>query len=348
MSHIHASPAISYQDLPYRRLLVVGLLAIFAPVLALLLGVVDVPASDVFAVLGGYGSPQAHSIIWDIRLPRIVTGMLVGIHFAVAGLVLQNITRNPLADPSIMGVSQGATLAVSLFLLFSTYIHYIGTSVRVKIPLEWLPTVATIGGLAAGLIIYLLTLRRNLGPLRLTLCGIAIGAVLHAVAIGIIAGWGTSQMESLIEWLAGSLYARSWEHALYLLPFTLVGLGLLPLIRRPLQLLRFDSAIARSFGLSYKRQFSIALSIACILAASAAGTVGPVIFVGLVVPHLARILAGKEQILVLPITIALGSITVTLGDMIGRLLGGVEEIPVGVITALFGVPVMIALLRKTR
>jgi len=112
--------------------------------------------------------------------------------------------------------------------------------------------------------------------------------------------------------------------------------------------LRFDSAIARSFGLSYKRQFSIALSIACILAASAAGTVGPVIFVGLVVPHLARILAGKEQILVLPITIALGSITVTLGDMIGRLLGGVEEIPVGVITALFGVPVMIALLRKTR
>jgi len=114
-----------------------------------------------------------------------------------------------------------------------------------------------------------------------------------------------------------------------------------------LQLLHFDATIARSFGLSYKSQFSLCLIVACILAASAAGTVGPVIFVGLVVPHLARLLAGHSQILVLPITMTLGTIFITLGDLIGRLFGGVEEIPVGIITALFGVPVMIALLRKT-
>jgi len=335
------------KNISYRRLALISLIALIAPILALFLGVVDVPPRDIIAVLRRSGSPEIQSIIWDIRLPRIITGLIVGIHFAVAGLLLQNITRNPLADPSIMGISQGATLAVSLFLLFSTYIHYLGTSIRARIPIEWLPTIATLGGLAAGILIYLLALSCNLGPLRLTLSGIAIGAVLHAVAIGIIAGWGSYQMEVLLEWLAGSLYARSWEHVVFLLPYTVIGLTLIPLIRRPLQLLRFDASIARSFGLNYRRQFSLSLSIACILAASAAGTVGPIIFVGLVVPHLARILAGREQALILPMTMALGGIFVTFGDMIGRLVGGVEEIPVGIITALFGVPVMLALIRKT-
>lgn len=105
--------------------------------------------------------------------------------------------------------------------------------------------------------------------------------------------------------------------------------------------------MARSFGLTYRRQFSLALALACGLAASAVGVVGPIVFVGLIVPHLARFLAGKHFSLVLPLTIALGVITVTLGDLVGRLLGQAEEIPIGVITAICGVPVLIALLRRT-
>lgn len=313
---------------------------------AVFLGIADLPATDVAAVMTGHGSDQAKSIILDIRLPRIVTGILAGIHFAVAGLLLQTITRNPLADPSIMGISQGATLAVTIFLLFAVYIYDPGSNTLAVLPVAWLPAIGTVGGIMAGGIIYLLAFRLDLGPLRITLCGIAIGAVLHAAAIGLIAGWGSARIEILLEWLSGSLYARSWNHVLFLLPFTVAGLAVLPILRRSIDLLRFDPPVARSFGLSYRKQLSVVLLLSCALAASAVGAVGPIIFVGLVVPHLARFLAGKRFALVLPFTVALGAFIVTLGDLLGRLLGQAEEIPIGVVTAVFGVPVLIALLRK--
>lgn len=321
-------------------------LVLLSFVAAVFLGIVDLPARDVLSALTGTGSPEARSIILDIRLPRIVTGILAGMQFALAGLLLQTITRNPLADPSLMGVSQGATLTVTVFLLFTVYLANPDSYSVNELPIAWLPPAGMIGGMLAGGIIYLLAFRLDLSPLRITLCGIAIGAVLHAIAIGLIAGWGSARIEIILEWLSGSLYARTWDHALFLLPFTIAGLAMLPLIYRPLILLRFDPEVARSFGLSYKRQFSLVLLVSCALAASAVGAVGPVVFVGLIVPHLARFLAGRHFPLVLPLTVVLGAVIVTLGDLIGRLAGGPEEVPIGVVTALMGVPVLLALLRK--
>ena len=259
-------------------------LAVLSPLAAVFVGVADIPPADVVAALTGQVAGRAGSVILDIRLPRIVVGVLAGIHFAVAGLLLQTVTRNPLADPSLIGVSQGATLAVTVFLLATVYAHDPGANTVAELPLAWLPAVAVVGGVGAGAGIYLLAMRRDLGPLRLTLCGIAVGAFLHALAIGLIAGWGSARIEILLEWLSGSLYARSWDHVVFLLPFTGIGLAALPLLRRSLDLLRFDAAVARSFGLSYHRHFMLALLLACGLAASAVGVVGPIVFVGLVVP----------------------------------------------------------------
>ncbi|MCA0340980.1 iron ABC transporter permease [Shinella sp. 838] len=321
-------------------------LVLLSFVAAIFLGIVDLPVCDVLSALTGSGSPEARSIILDIRLPRIVTGILAGMQFALAGLLLQTITRNPLADPSLMGVSQGATLTVTLFLLFTVYLANPDSYSVNELPIAWLPPAGMMGGMIAGGIIYLLAFRLDLSPLRITLCGIAIGAVLHAIAIGLIAGWGSARIEIILEWLSGSLYARTWDHALFLLPFTIAGLAMLPLIYRPLILLRFDATVARSFGLPYKAQFSLVLLVSCALASSAVGAVGPVVFVGLIVPHLARFLAGRHFPLVLPLTVVLGAVIVTLGDLIGRLAGGPEEVPIGVVTALMGVPVLLALLRK--
>jgi iron complex transport system permease protein len=327
-------------------LLATVFLVVVSFVAAIVLGVVDVSADEVMSALSGGGSPEARSIIMDIRLPRIVTGILAGIQFALAGLLLQTITRNPLADPSLMGVSQGATLTVTIFLLFTVYIVNPDSYSVNQLPIGWLPAAGMLGGLIAGAIIYLLAFRLDLSPLRITLCGIAIGAVLHALAIGLIAGWGSARIEIILEWLSGSLYARTWDHALFLLPFTVAGLAILPVIYRPLTMLQFDAAVARSFGLSYRKQFSFVLLVSCALAASAVGAVGPIVFVGLVVPHLARFLAGRHFPLVLPLTVALGAEVVTLGDLIGRLAGGAEEVPIGVVTAILGVPVLLTLLRK--
>ena len=315
-------------------------------VAAVFLGVVDIPAADIAAVLTGNGSLEARSIVLDIRLPRIVTGILAGIQFALAGLLLQTITRNPLADPSLMGVSQGATLTVTLFLLFTVYIFNPGSNTVAELPIAWLPAAGMVGGMVAGGIIYLLAFHLDLSPLRITLCGIAIGAVLHALAIGLIAGWGSARIEIILEWLSGSLYARTWDHALFLLPFTIAGLVVLPIVHRPLALLQFDPLVARSFGLSYRNQFSVVLLISCALAASAVGAVGPIVFVGLVVPHLARFFAGRHFPLVLPLTVVLGAVVVTLGDLVGRLIGGAEEVPIGVVKAIVGVPVLLLLLRR--
>ncbi|ANM11192.1 iron-siderophore ABC transporter permease protein [Rhizobium sp. N324] len=325
-------------------LAVLGVLSLAA---AIFLGVADIPMADVVAVLTGGGSVEARLIILDIRLPRIATGILAGIHFSLAGYLLQTITRNPLADPSLMGVSQGATLSVTIFLLFTVYIFEPGSNTLAELPVAWLPTAGLAGGLLAGGVIYLLAFRLGLSALRITLCGVAVGAVLHAVAIGLIAGWGSARIEIILEWLSGSLYARSWDHALFLLPFTIAGLVTLPVLYRPLMLLQFDAPVARSFGLAYKRQFSLVLIVSSALAASAVGAVGPVVFVGLIVPHLARFLAGPNFTLSLVLTIVLGAVIVTLGDLIGRLLGQAEEIPIGVVTAVFGVPLLLALLRKT-
>lgn len=328
------------------RLLWLGLLFVLSPILAIFLGVVDLPVRDVIAAVTGSGSTEARAIVVDMRLPRVATGMLAGIHFALSGLLLQSMTRNPLADPSIMGVSQGATLAVTLFLVVTTYRHAPGSNILPELPIAWLPGVGLLGGLAAGAVIYAMALRNSLGPLRITLCGIAVGATLQALAVGLMAGWGSARIEILMEWLTGSLYARDWRHAAFLLPFTVAGLATLPLLMRPVSLLRFDEATARSFGLSHDRYFSFVLALACGLAASAVGVVGPVVFVGLIVPHLARFLLGRRADGLFLATLALGAVTVTLADLAGRLLGGADEIPLGVITALCGTPLLVVLLRR--
>lgn len=333
---------------PGRPVWIVLPLALTLVILAVFLGVADLAPETVISVLAGHGSNDARLIIADIRIPRIATGILAGIHFAVAGLLLQTITRNPLADPSIMGISQGATLAVTIFLFFTVYWFDSDPHKAYQLPVAWLPAVGLLGGLAAGVVIFLLAQRHDLGPLRITLCGIAVGAVLHALAMGLIAGWGSARIEIVLQWLSGSLYARSWDHVMFLLPFTILGLAALPFLRRSIDLLRFEAPVALSFGFPYRMQFTLVLMIACGLAASAVGVTGPIIFVGLVVPHLARFIAGTRITLVLPLTILLGAVIITAGDLIGRLAGGAEEIPIGVVSAICGAPILLVLLRRIR
>ncbi|PDT84458.1 iron ABC transporter permease [Sinorhizobium sp. BJ1] len=315
-------------------------------ILSVFLGVVDLPAAEIMAVLTGQGSDQGNLIIATIRIPRIVTGILAGMHFAVAGMLLQTITRNPLADPTIMGISQGATVAVTIFLFFAVYRLNSDSNTLYALPVGWLPLIGCAGGLLGGALIYALALGKGLSALRLTLCGIAIGAFLHAIAMGIVVGWGSARIEIVMQWLSGSLYARGWEHVLFLLPFTIAGLLALPFVQRPLAMLQFEEDAARSFGLSYRLWFSLVLAVACMLAASAVGAVGPLIFVGLVVPHMARFVAGRHFHLVLPLSALVGAVLVTAADLAGRLVGGPEEIPIGVVTAFAGAPILLTLLRR--
>jgi len=333
----------------YRVIVAVSAACAVLALLAVFIGVVDLAPREVLEVLAGRGSASARLVILEVRLPRVITGMLAGAQFAMAGYLLQTITRNPLADPSIMGVSQGATLAVTVFLLVTVYGASAAGNVEVyALPEAWLPVIGCAGGVVAGLLVSLLALRHDLDPLRIPLCGIAVGTLLQALAVGLIAGWGSSRLEILLQWLAGSLYARSWDNVLFLAPFTAAGALAVPLARRLIELLQFDSSVARSFGLSYRASFTPVLALACGLAASAVGVVGPMVFVGLVVPHLARFVTRADQRLQLPATASLGAALVTAADLLGRVSGRAEEIPVGVMTAMLSAPVLIVILRRTR
>ncbi|MGJ8517258.1 FecCD family ABC transporter permease [Carnimonas bestiolae] len=339
--HVCRRGQVRWQQCLWLSILLVGV-----PIAAVLLGVVDTSMADIVAVFTGKGSEEARSIILDIRLPRILTGALAGMQLALSGTILQRITANPLADPSIIGISQGASFAASLFLLLSVFVHHIGSGVLPALPLEWLPSIATLGGLLSALIIYLLALKHRVGPWHLTLCGVAVGALLQALAVGVMAAWGTTRMDVVLQWLTGTLYGRSWEHVRYLLPYTLVSLALLVLLRRPLQLLGLGHDISRSFGLCYRCYFPLLLLLAAVMAASAVGTVGPIVFVGLVVPHIARSMASNAPGIELVFSAALGMLMMVASDLAGRLIGQVEEIPVGVVTVIIGVPVLAYILRR--
>ncbi|PWK75545.1 iron ABC transporter permease [Aminobacter sp. AP02] len=285
-------------------------------------------------------------ILWDIRLPRVVIGIIVGIHLAVSGHLLQAATRNPLTDPNVLGISGGAMLAVMVFLLVTVYWGQTDGSKLTSYPVAPLPFVALIGGLVAATLTYLVAWRAGATPLRLVLAGISIGITFQALGLGIFAAWGSTRMETVLLWLSGSLYARGWEHALHLLPWTVAGLLALPVMVAKLDLLSIGDDAAATLGVNVGAIRFAAIALATVLASSAVAIVGPLGFVGLITPHAARRLVGTSLARSLPISALLGALLVTLGDLVGRVITPPAEIPVGAVTALIGVPIFLVLLGR--
>ncbi|MDR7223995.1 iron ABC transporter permease [Aminobacter aminovorans] len=292
------------------------------------------------------GAGDNAGILWDIRLPRVAIGILVGIHLAISGHLLQSATRNPLTDPNVLGIAGGAMLAVMIFLLITVYWGQTDGSKLTSYPLAPLPFVALFGGLVAASLTYLIAWRAGVTPLRLVLAGIAIGITFQALGLGIFAAWGSTRMETVLLWLSGSLYARGWEHALHLLPWTIAGLLVLPVMVAKLDLLSIGDDAAATLGVNVGAIRFSAIALATVLASSAVAIVGPLGFVGLITPHAARRLVGSALAKSLPISALLGALLVTLGDLIGRIAMPPAEIPVGAVTALIGVPVFLMLLGR--
>lgn len=285
-------------------------------------------------------------ILWDIRLPRVAIGIFVGIHLAVSGHLLQAATRNPLTDPNVLGISGGAMLAVMIFLLFTVYWGQADGSKLTAYPVAPLPFVALAGGLVAATLTYLVAWRAGATPLRLVLAGISIGITFQALGLGIFAAWGSTRMETVLLWLSGSLYARGWEHALHLLPWTIGGLLALPVMVAKLDLLSIGDDAAATLGVNVGAIRLAAIALATVLASSAVAIVGPLGFVGLITPHAARRLVGSSLAKSLPISALLGALLVTSGDLLGRIATPPAEIPVGAVTALIGVPIFLVLLGR--
>jgi len=275
-------------------------------------------------------------IIWEYRLPRTLVGVFVGMNLAIAGTLLQAVTQNPLAAPNIIGITAGASFVTVLSMFFIPFL-----------PISYLPLAAFGGSALAGILVYFVAWKNGISKERFALAGIAIDALFQAATTGMIV-FASKKIEASIVWLAGSFWGRGWEHVLMILPWSVIGIILTFILSSRINAIQLGDDIATSLGVSVQRSRIFLLIITIVLAGSAVAVSGPIGFIGLVIPHLSRLLVGNDHKWVLPISALLGAMLAVISDLIGRTLLAPIEIPVGVITALLGAPYFLYLLKKSR
>lgn len=317
----------------YSMLLLFALLAGLGILLSVVQGVAAISFSDIWRILLYPEAQTADQIIWNIRLPRAITGALVGSNLALSGALLQAVMRNPLADPHIIGVSAGAGITgIMVLILFPAYIY-------------WMTPVAFCGAMVAAGSIYLLAWKNGIKPVRIILAGVAVSAFLGAGISGILIFY-SDRVHGALMWMVGGLAARSWNDVSVIVPYACVGLVLSLFCTSQLNVLQLGDDMARGLGLSVERTRISLTAIAALLAASAVSVAGLLGFVGLIVPHMVRLLIGTDYRFLIPGSALLGMAVVTLSDTLARLLLAPVELPVGIIMAFLGAPFFLFLLRR--
>ncbi|GIG25069.1 FecCD family ABC transporter permease [Cellulomonas denverensis] len=327
---------------PGRRrtaLIVLLILLVAAIALSLAVGSRPVNLGTVWGALTGQDVPAAdRAAVVGLRLPRTVLGLLVGAGLAVAGGLMQAVTRNPLADPGILGVTSGAAFAVAMGVVLLGVTRPSGY--------VWF---AFAGALAATLAVYLIGSagRSNASPVQLTLAGVAISAVLTGI-VGALRLADQERFAVLLTWESGSFQARGWSVIVPVLPFVLIGLLLAGLVAGALNTLGLGEDLATALGASVTRTRVLAIVAITLLAGGATAMAGPITLVGLMVPHIVRWLVGPDQRWILGLSAVAGPVLVLLADVAARVLLWPGELPVGVVTAFVGAPVLIGLVRRRK
>ena len=324
-----------------RALLLPGLLiGIVLLVLCILwsitLGAADIAPRTVFAAIFAPDGSFQHLIIQTVRLPRVLSGVIVGAALAVAGAIMQGLTRNPLADSGILGINGGAAFAVVLavFLLGDP-------------PLSVYALFGLIGAGAAAVLVYMLGSmgRGGATPLRLTLAGVIFTAFISSFTTAILIS-DQNTLDKIRFWTAGSLAGRDMALLTQTAPYMIVGLIGALLISRQITTLSLGDDVAKGLGQSTGWIRALAALVVVLLAGGAVALAGPIGFVGLIIPHIVRFLVGVDYRWVIPYSAVLGAILVTAADVGARVVIRPQELPVGVIMALVGAPFFIALARR--
>lgn len=308
-------------------------------VLSLAYGTKSVGVADVWGALWHFDPDVGNQVIVrDMRLPRTQLGIIVGMALGLAGAVMQGVTRNPLADPGILGVQAGASLAVVIGIStfgVSTYFGY-----------TWF---AFAGAAVASVVVYAIGSmgRGGATPVKLALAGAAMTALLTSLTTTILL-LDLSTLDEYRFWAVGSLLGRDDSVALQVLPFFLAGLVLALLSARSLNLLALGDDVARALGQRVGAARAVSALCVVLLCGSAVAAAGPIGFIGLTVPHIARAICGPDYRWVLPWSMVLAPILLLGSDVIGRLVLPSSELQVGIVTAVLGAPFFIALVRRRK
>jgi ferric citrate transport system permease protein len=298
-------------------------------------GVSDLPVLRALALLMSPDNSPDSALVWDVRLPRAVLALLVGANLAVAGVLVQTLTRNPLASPQTFGINGGASLAIVLCLLAVPQLQGAGTL--------W-PAFA--GAAAIGLGMWALAVSGSMNNIKLALAGISIQLILAALVQAILIANNAAQ--DIIYWLAGSINGAHWGKVRVIVPFTLIGGAAALAAGRHLGVLALDETTGLSLGQNARRTGGVAAFLIVILAGSAVAVSGPIGFIGLLVPHIVRRVAGTDQFTLVALSAVAGAVLLNAADILSRAAAFPAEVPVGIITALIGAPAFLIILWKQR
>ena len=303
-------------------------------VLALRIGSVSYTTAEILESIFDPSS-TIHTIIVNLRLPRVLLAAIVGMCLAAAGTLLQAVMQNPLADPGIIGVSSGASVAATVvFLVVPSWTSS-------------LPVLAFLGAAAACLIIYLMAWKRGVEPTRIILAGTAVNAMLGAVS-SFLTLLNADNLQGVLSWMNGSMAAVSWADVRQLGIYGGIGLVLALLCIKPANALQLGDDMAKNLGLRVNGMRILLSGVGAFLAAATVSVVGMIGFVGLVVPHITRLLVGSNHRAMLPTGMVLGACVVLFADTLGRTIAAPMEIPLGIIMAILGGPFFLFLLRRGR
>ncbi|CAH1585609.1 Iron ABC transporter [Vibrio owensii] len=307
-------------------------LLVFAPALFIASNSELRQAGELFIAHGTYHP------FWSLTLPRFLLAIMAGMMLAVSGLLLQTTLKNPLADSGILGVNAGASLGAVCAILLPAWFNWNITTESALL------LFSMAGGLLSAIPVLIVS---RIGNTSLTLLtGVAITAILGALSSALIFTIGQGKTDIALQWMAGGMYGRGWEQVSYLLPWFLACLAFIALVYLPLKWVRYDDAILRGIGINGALLRLGILLGTVFITAPAVSAVGPIGFVGLVIPHIARLLSANDPLRTMFTTLIFGAGFLALSDVLAKHLLFPTEIPAGVITALLGVPFFLFLLRK--
>ncbi|WP_235286576.1 FecCD family ABC transporter permease [Paenibacillus tarimensis] len=308
-------------------------LAMAGIVFSLVSGAVQVGIIEIVDVFTGQQDGSVRDIIWNIRFPRTLVAALVGVNLSLAGALLQGIMRNAMADPHIIGVSSGAGLfGIAVLVLFPAY-GYLMTPA------------AFLGALGSAVLIYALAWQNGVRPGRIILAGVAVSAFFGS-GISALLTFYSDRVDGALLFLVGGLSAKSWPHLQLVLPYTIAGTLFALLSAQRMNILMLGDADAKGLGLHVERTRLWVTAAAALLSASAVSVVGLLGFVGMIVPHAARLLVGSDYRILLPAAALLGIAVLTIFDTLARIIFPPVELPVGIIMGALGAPFFLYLLRK--
>ena len=275
------------------------------------------------------------AVIYDLRFPRIIISMLAGAAIAVSGVLFQAVLKNPLADPGIIGISSGASFAAVLITAFAPQLYF------------FTPLVAFLGGVVAFFLVYFLSWKGGLSPLRIILTGVAVDAFFTGLsnAFNSMSGGNMSGVASIVE---ANITQKTWDDVTTMVPYVVAGLFLACLFIRECNLMSLEDKTVRSLGMNVNATRIVISLIAVLLASISTAIAGAVSFLGLIVPHIGRILVGSDHRALIPFSALAGACFFLMADTIGRTIAAPYEISAAIIMSVVGGPFFIILLRRSR